>query len=68
MPKQKASLVNAVTKKHRFPGSAGADLPSARNAWKRIYGACPATVLPGSVLIAAGKMGSGISKRENKTP
>jgi len=42
-------------------GSAGADLPFARDAWTKISGECPATASPGSVLIAAGGTASAIN-------
>jgi len=42
-------------------GSAGAALPFVRDAWMKISGECPATPLPGSVLIAAGGTASAIN-------
>jgi len=38
-----------------FAGAAGVALAYARVAWKKTYGACPATELPGSVRIAAAR-------------
>ena len=48
----------------RFPsaGNAAADLPFVRTVWKKIFGACPATVLHGNARIAGDIMGLGINE------
>jgi len=43
-------------------GSAGAGSVSARTAWKKIYGACPAMPSPGSALTVAHRMDSATSE------
>jgi hypothetical protein len=65
-PKPKTGDVCAAIKKSRFAGNAGVDSPSAKSAWKKMSGVCPATVLPGNALIVEDKTVSGISKREKK--
>ena len=43
-----------------FPsaGNVDVDSVSAKNVWRKIFGACPAMALPGNVRIVAGKMAS----------
>jgi hypothetical protein len=47
-----------------FPsvGLAGAVSVFAKAAWRKTYGGCPATVLPGNARIAEAKMGSAINR------
>ena len=45
-----------------FAGAVDADSASARIAWKKTFGACPAMPSPGSVLIVAGRTDSAISE------
>lgn len=52
-------------RRRRFAGGAVAASPYAKIAWRRIFGACPAMVLPGSVQIVAPKMDMGINNHES---
>ena len=45
-----------------FAGAVAAGSASARIAWKKTYGACPAMPLPGNARIAGGRMDSAISE------
>jgi len=49
---------------NNFPsaGNADVDSVSARHAWRKIFGACPAMALPGNVRIVAGRMDSETSE------
>jgi len=62
----KNGYVSAAIKTGLSAGNAGADLPSAKSAWKKMSGVCPVTALPGNALTVEGKTVSGISKREKK--
>ncbi len=54
---------SAAIRKRLFAGNAGADSVSAKSAWKKISGACPATVLHGNALTVGDKTVLGISKK-----
>ena len=54
---------SAAIRKRLFAGNAGVDSVSVRSAWKKISGACPATVLHGNALTVGDKTVSGISKK-----
>jgi hypothetical protein len=63
---EKIPPVPAVRLSPHSIGPAGADFPFARHVWTRTSGACPATILPGSVLTVENGTDSGISDFSDK--
>jgi len=54
--KELKRCVIAVGRHFYFAGHADADSPYARIACMKIFGECPATILPGSARTVVGKM------------
>jgi len=62
--KPKKSIATAAARQPHSAGGAGAGLPYAKSAWKKISGECPAMELPGSALTAEARMVSETSNAE----